>query len=729
MQFNHSNARIGVGRLPGAEFLTAHSLTSSSETGDFSLKVASQANVMVRSHDPILLVVKKNSSILKNLIKWATFLQDQDLGTGRNMVRNVPLLVIDDEADYASINTKAIPLDESGNPVYEEDHTRINGLIRKLLHAFQQSCYVGYTATPFANIFIPPDAGSEEFGEDLFPRDFILNLPVPSNYVGPAQVFGLEEDNLTSQVQEGMPIIRTVDDYETWIPDRHRKDHVPGSLPSSLRRAIRSFILVCAARVVRGQENEHNSMLVHVTRFTSVQHQITDQIKSELEVLQRRLRYGEGNAPEKLLDELKALWETDFLPTTQQFDTAVFRPIPWEEICPVLAMTAAKIQVLEINGSARDVLQYWEHPNGMSCIAVGGDKLSRGLTLEGLSVSYYLRASRLYDTLMQMGRWFGYRPRYMDLCRLYTTTELAEWYRDITAASEELRHEFDHMAAIGGTPQEFGLLVRKHPDGLMVTSRPKLRHGIHVKISFSGTISETIIFHRDPRTIEENFERAEYLLRSLGNPVWPGGQGGAVQWHSDSPDDVLTFLETFVTHQNADRARASLLARYVQDRNQDGELVEWVVRLASGARDNDLTRVGNSEVHLVTRKPFPPVDSFAPEDPYRIKRLVSPADESADLNDQERQLALELTREDWNNSGRTEQGSEPRIPSGLAIRRVRPAQRGLLLLYPLDPESAQVAGVPPIMGFATSFPRSPAAPGIEYVVNNVYWQQEFALDP
>lgn len=724
MLFDKTNARLGVG-LPPNTFFAAHSLTSSAENGDFKAAVANRAGVSIGGNDPVLLVVKKNASILKNLIPWATsVLQQRNPETGLDVVRGVPLLVIDDEADNASINTRQVPRDENGKA--DEDHspTRINGRIRELLRSFEQSAYVGYTATPFANIFIPPDVEAKGLGEDLFPRSFIINLPAASNYMGPAQVFGLEADySGDSGRREGLPIIRTVDDQEDWIPDRHRNGHVPGPMPASLKRAIRSFLLVCAARAVRGQEQEHNSMLIHVTRFTSVQHVVTEQVKRELEDLKRRLRYGDGNSPEQLREELREIWEADFVDTSERISEPGLSPVPWRAVERALTKASAKVEVLEINGAARDALQYFEHPNGFSCIAIGGDKLSRGLTLEGLSVSYYLRASRMYDTLMQMGRWFGYRPGYADLCRLYTTSELQGWYRDITAASEELRHEFDRMAAVNGTPEEFGLLVRKHPGTLMVTAAAKMRDGIPVQLNYSGTSSETVVFDRDPGVLARNYGCAEVLIGSLGEPPDTGSGMGA-RWRVEGADDVLTFLDTFVTHPDARKARTPLLASYIRNRVADSELTEWTVVLASGR--GAAVSIGGQEVRLVRRTPL---DEDGMHDPYQIKRIVSPADEALDLSPDESEAALALTRKVWEKDrGRSRRTKPPDIPGGLAIRRTRPARRGLLLLYPLEPEAAGIEGVPAVMGFAISFPSSDRASEIQYVVNNTYWRQEFALE-
>jgi len=189
-KFDMENLRTGVGKLIGEELISVHSLTSSEDNGDFSKKVAQQVGVLPGGADPVILVVKKQKSVLSNLIKWAISVRGQrDPQTGHTVVRNIPLLVIDDEADNASVNTNPIPLDENNQPLSDYDVSAINGKIRELLHHFEKSAYVGYTATPFANIFIFPDGETSTQGEDLFPRDFIINLPAPPNYVGPSQAF------------------------------------------------------------------------------------------------------------------------------------------------------------------------------------------------------------------------------------------------------------------------------------------------------------------------------------------------------------------------------------------------------------------------------------------------------------------------------------------------------------------------------------------------------------
>ena len=394
------NKRVGVGTLVGEPPLRAISSTNGDERGDFSLRVANQFNVRLGG-DPVIMVVKKNGSVLRNLTRWARTLSP--VGTGET-IPETPMLVIDDEADFASVNTRP------SSPDDDEDPTVINGRIRELLNAFEQSVYIGYTATPFANIFIYPDQVAGRHGKDLFPRDFLIDLPVPSNHVGPTKVFGLPKgpDDDGGPIP-ALPLVREVNDHHDQIPNVHRSNWTIGELPDSLTTAIKAFILACAARAARGQDGEHNSMLIHVTRYVDVQGQVADLVRFELRDLQNRIRYGDGDSPNPIIDQLRTMWREDFEPSSRAVrglypDLMLgCAEITWEAVHSKLVESSQRIQVKVINGAAKDALDYWDHPEGLSAIAIGGDKLSRGLTLEGLSVSYYLRASRMYDTLLQMG--------------------------------------------------------------------------------------------------------------------------------------------------------------------------------------------------------------------------------------------------------------------------------------------------------------------------------------
>lgn len=714
----------GAGLISTGNKLIANYATSSSNQGDFNRRAASQFGVTPSGGIPLLFVVKKNKSVLNNLYQWAARQGDRE-ESGQRIIRNVPLLIIDDEADNASINTNPPIFDENGNIEDELDVSAINGLIRKLARSFEQSSYVGYTATPFANIFINPNRDeitNSEYGYDLFPRSFIVNLPAPSNYIGPVQVFGLDtNDNSNLDSSEGLPIIRFIVDHEDWIPNGHKKEHEPGYLPPSLKEAIKAFVLAGAVKIARGKGKEHNSMLLHVTRFTNVQNKVTNQVKLELRTLQRRLKSDDENISHQLIQELKTLWEHDFLPTSQEIVQTIDDPelylVSWEQVKECLTKAIFKIQVREVNGTAKDVLDYEENKsNGLSVIAVGGNKLSRGLTLEGLTVSYYLRASKMYDTLMQMGRWFGYRPGYADVCRLYTTNDLVEWYEHITLASEELRQEFDYMANSGGTPEDFGLKVRTHPQGLMITGANKMATGTRMELSFAGSISETTIFYKDKNINRKNLETTEDFINNLGSAHKREKENYI--WTNVNSDKVINFLSGYESHSKCRVAKTSILTDYIQAQLPMGELVSWTVILISSKSANSKRNIGENEVGLVRRKE---ADSSTSSE-YRIRnsRLLNPTDEWLDLLSTTRDEIMEETSRLRLKSGKL---STSNTPNGRAIREKRCPSKGLILLYPLDPQ--EIDSDAPVIGFAISFPGSNTATTIEYKVNNIYWEQEF----
>ena len=721
LALNSTNKRVGVGTLIGERLLRAIPSTNAEERGDFSLRVANQFNVRLGG-DPVIMVVKKNGSVLRNLTRWVKSLSLVD---PERPIPDVPTLVIDDEADFASVNTR--PTGNGG----DEDPTVINGRIRELLNAFEKRAYIGYTATPFANIFIHPDQDLAGYGQDLFPRDFLVNLPVPSNHVGPTKLFGLPEDPDDEAPVAALPLVRVVADHQDHIPNVHKSDQVVRELPASLSGAIRAFILTCAARAARGDGAQHNSMLIHVTRFVDVQSQVAELVGFELRDLQNRIRYGDGESPTSIMDELRGMWLGDFVPSS--WDVRRLYPdlmggcqeVSWEAIHSRLVESSQKIQIKVINGAAKDALDYWDHPEGMSAIAIGGDKLSRGLTLEGLSVSYYLRASRMYDTLLQMGRWFGYRPGYVDLCRLYTTGELSDFYSHITMATEELRQEFDLMADRGMSPSDFGLRVRSHPAGLVITATNKMRNGTRMTVSYSADISETISFDRALGGNRRNHELLGRFIASLGAPGPVGSDNRAWNrvWRGVAGEQVADLLGGMSVHQASRKARGDYLARYIRSQNAIGGLVNWTVALISNPRGESV-EVGGWEVHPILRTPHPP-DGLEREGVYGIRRLVSPTDEMMDLTEGQKEWALDQTvRQHLDHQEGSRHRNVPTRASGPNIRRARDSGNGLLLLYPL--QERDLDGLP-FVGFAASFPAAERDTPINYYVNTVYWQEELEL--
>ena len=716
---NTNSAHIGVGAMPGAKRLKIASLTNSAENGDFRRDIAAKISLPIGDY-PVVLVIKKHRSILEYVRKWIVEVNGELKSDGKTkVVREIPLLVIDDEADHASIDTSKDA---------DTDPTKINAAIRHLLNSFEKAAYVGYTATPFANIYIRPNSEHDTFGLDLFPESFIESLRAPSNYLGPERVFGLsrgDDGNVAA-----LPIFRPVEDYEHWMPPKHKKEWVPPEeMPESLVEAIHAFVLTCAARSARGQQRDHNSMLVHVTRLVNVQNRIHEQIDDYVALLRDRLRDTMGDQAKQVLAELRDLWERDFVPTTAQCDEDGSLATAWDDVEEHLRPALLKIQVRAINGSSRDALEYYEHrKKGLSIIAVGGDRLSRGLTLEGLSVSYYLRASNTYDTLLQMGRWFGYRPRYEDLCRLYTTYDLRNAYAEITAADNELRGDFVAMSTMGATPETFGLRVRASSAGLAVTAPNKMRRGVKVRLSYSGELPETTTFNLRDDVVKENFDNLERFVRSLDQQGTATEDHASLVWKDVPPSDIVdNFLEGYVPDRGSYRVRPALIAEYVRRCAGVGELTRWTVRLVGAPRGEAFKIAGHTRIPVTRSRPKNHVDEPGR---YTIKRVLSPADEGRDFPRDLYAKALEATRKA--RALKTEKPVEAdavKVATGAPLRLLRPADRPLLLIYPIQhPDWTAEKQPPPLVGFAISFPFSEHPTETEYVVNEIWRQQGLDID-
>lgn len=761
-QLDQSNSLIGVGRLFG-QLLPVHTLTSSLENGDFRAPKADTGVTI--GGDPVILVIKKWGSILRNLLRWVVHVRGEEVtGGDRKLIRGVPLLVIDDEADHASINTK----DRRGKPADENDPTVINGRIRDLLRAFEKSAYVGYTATPFANIFINHETDTLKHGEDLFPRSFILNVSPPSNYVSPSRVFGLDGDpDAGIEPREELPLFRSVSDHAAVFPAKHKKDLHIGELPESLKEALHCFVLVCAARRARGQTEVHNSMLVHVTRFIDVQHQVAQLIQQQIDAMRRRLSIGDGERVQTLASELERIWRVEFEPKSARVramlhDEVVPR-VTWEQVAAELSEAAARIEVKEINGHATDALDYVAHRQGFNVVAVGGDKLSRGLTLEGLSVSYFLRASQMYDTLMQMGRWFGYRPGYLDLCRLFTTDDLRRWYRHIALAEIELRREFDRMKAAGLTPRRYGLRVREHPGGLLVTAMNKMPHARTQRLSYAGELVQTPCFSTDIGTVRANRKIVSDFLMSIGGRARAEAQPSAWLWKAGAGQVIDDLLPSFSVAMECWRLQKPELCEFIRQQVRSGELTHWTIALVHKKSDADPFGLADLAVGLTTRTPengsWPkgtrPALFVAPnaniQDPAHhtldlvgwtlddatLSSLLAKraADGGAPVFDPSEaalltswrgrtlnEIALDLTA----HRHPPKEGTKGRQTArGEIARQLRPKTHGLLTIYPLLPKDVdEWPRDEPFMGLAFSFPSSHTARAVDYKVNKV-WQEAF----
>jgi len=715
----HRTIKIGVGKIEGYENTIANSYTTSKEDGDFTRKSANTAGQNFNAQHPILLVVKKNASVLKRLYNWLRA-QSSD-----NKITNKSLLIIDDEADNASINTNRKELDP----------TTINQSIRNILDLFCMSAYVGYTATPYANIFIPQNE------KDLFPRDFIVNIPIPPNYIGPEKVFGTSKDPDETN-NDIIPIITPIKDFECFVPPNHKKDDIKPSysdIPQSLKTAVKCFIITCAIRIARGQGAMHNSMLIHTSRFQNWQNHIKELIEKLFNFYRQEIE-AEDHA---VYEEFRSILEvdTDNYKSYKTISTEILNSKnnhidnkitvhTWDEIKANLYMAVHKIVVKSINGSSCDSLTYYENEKtGISVIVIGGDKLSRGLTLEGLSVSYFLRASKMYDTLMQMGRWFGYRQGYVDLCRLFTSEDLNEWFRHITIANVELLTEFEYLSEINGTPEDYELKVRNSPEQLQITSIQKMRYTEQIKVSWAGRLVETYQLSMDKGIKKRNLITTDQLLTTLG---YGERINGNYLWKNVSPEVVINFFHEFLLPNSLKKVDLDMICAYIKGLICNNELTTWSVALmnkkiypistytfSNGMVVNCFERTRADDTNFNT---------------YYIRKNHIIGDQKDEFID----LDVNLVKEALDRTLNSERKKpwEKDYPSPKLVREeFRPCTCPLLLIYPLNPECANIkdkdnniiAGTisyqktdDPFIGFAISFPRSEVKDyAISYTINQI----------
>lgn len=580
----------------------------------------------------VIFVVKKNSSILTRLNEWLSTYNKN----GNEPIDN-SILVIDDEADNASVNTKS-----SDNP------TAINSQIRKLLSNFTKSSYVGFTATPYANIFIDPYDTSTMLKDDLFPKDYIYALNRPSNYIGARDIFsenGKAKDMLVN-------INEDEDDPESIsniLPVIHDSDFGVCCIPDDMKEAIAAFVLANVVQDIepgRKRGDTHRSMLINASRFTYVQYQLSCCVDAYLKELQGACRvYGKLPVEQALSNEyiakLKDVYEKIY-PDIK---------IDWPVIQNNLYEACAGMVVRMINQESSEMLDYSNYSKGLRVIAVGGMSLSRGLTLEGLVVSYFYRNSAMYDTLMQMGRWFGYRPGYEDLCRIWMSEESIEWYRYISEATEELLEDIRMCADSGLTPMDFGLKVRSDVTTLLVTANNKMRSAKdrEIMVEFSGISVETPELLSDKSKNEINYNAVKNMVAGIIDEghglVNKGKRSNRFGFEGVPVKHIIELLEKIVVAQSNVTFDPRVIKKFIED-YKGNELEEWDIYFASGDSE-DLAVIPGTDCEFkhTTRR-------FSVENDGKIfkmggtsRRIGAIDDATFGLSDDEIKLVKETVKE------------------------------------------------------------------------------------
>lgn len=723
---------IGVGFNANEHF----AVPFTNQANDFAKFLQRNMNTAIGDlRKPVVLVVKKVKSILESVSeRLQSALSEKGLDSKS-------ILVIDDEADNASVNTAKDP----------NSATTINRAIRAIFNKFPIASYVGYTATPFANVFINP-SDSDENNLDLFPSDFIVQLHAPGTYFGGRKVFPKDPDTLPR-------CLRLIDEEEPcFLPVIHDKYTQYPGLTASLKEAIHSFLINNVIRTIRNQQTKHRSMMINITRYNDVQMQIWYHVSSYIDRLKREIEQLSCGSTESFIANQDCLniynlyATSDFYKCIREGIPDQEDPIAWEQIQVGLYDELKQIMIVVINSrngkmdsldpvSGKKRFDYEDYEDvGARVIAIGGMVLSRGLTLEGLMVSYYSRNAGTYDTLLQMCRWFGYRPHYEDLCRIYLSQENIDRFDAVLDAVEDLKIQFSEMERQGKSPKDFGLMIKESPDTLettmLITSRNKMRgtEVIECRLNYGGVYADTSKLSRDAAANRRNIAAFEKLKDKLLFTY-----EHERYWMARNVDkfDIAELIKALVIPYVNKKFDTEGLSDYIENSEV---FPYWDVVIATGAAEKMTISINGEQLPCVARS----FHTKGIRDPYiRIggsnNRVMEPGVLDAGLWLSDEQKALILNEKNTLNpkdSPYTELGANDYLK-----RRTCP----ILIIYPIELKTdtlsqendedkakllAQKQGIidslgnnTPLYAFAVGFPTREAGVMVKYRANLVKLQK------
>lgn len=553
----------------------------------------------------IFAVVKKNPSRLKNLLK------QMEAANREGLLDDAPVLIIDDESDQATPNTAKEDQACSG----------INLRIRKIWDQVQQGSYVAYTATPFANVLMDPndderyteyvDSDNPENPEGktvehypgMYPSDFIYALERPKGYIGASRIFGTplwatEDEDGVLDDGANIDALRDIDEWEAEIlrpptptEERAGKRYEPEMVPS-LKDAVHWFMIATALRRLRTGKKQHSSMLIHFSYRVQTHFEAADVVKEYIDELKKAYDTPEMN------EAMQHLYEREV--TRMQAIRPDESYPAWDELKLAVGQVVRETKCVVDNGSSEERLEY-DDANPATYVVIGGNTLARGLTLEGLISSYYLRTSKTYDALLQMGRWFGFRPRYDDLIRLWTTRDLQDDYRHLAGVEDEIREE---IRIVGSTPKSVGVKIRTHPGSLQVTTRNKMYHATTLSVDYSGKLHQLTRFEeKNAEILNHNIQVFESLIGSISSTheVVQDKNNGSYLFTGVPVDVVLSYFKDFKAHSSHYEAGPEKLVEWIEKyADQD-----WNVVIYSGTqKDMPQQNFAGLDIRMATRSAY-----------------------------------------------------------------------------------------------------------------------------
>lgn len=779
---------IGVGEIASFGQLGKYTdvnqiILPTSTLNDFN-RTMQQAHFSLNNTN--ILICKKNTSVLQNLLLWLNEYLNEN-----NDKHNIPFLIIDDEADNASINNLGHKGVDYAN--------KINGHIRALLALFNRKTYIGYTATPFANIlqdwnkkpdkkWLVKDSTNNvelEFDQEgnLFPDDFIELLIPPSNYIGPKNFF----ETRIEDIKKIEPLLaEPLNDYIEYFPERvevlsdgtlvgvkkysnekefdrdplskgkfnnfkeykentratTKYDDFPIELPKSLDEAIKCFIISIAVRLHRRPEliqsklfHPHNTMLIHISRFSDWQCRTKKLIIDKIDYLKTRLNNDNLVVTDSIFIEFERIWIKHFTHSINNikeylpdnYNDEYLTKITFSDVKEQLVKAIDGIEVKAVNTVEKDELDY--ESGEKKYIVIGGNKLSRGFTLEGLTINYFVRNTNYADTLLQMGRWFGYRPGYLDCCKLFTTAETFEKFDQCTWTIEELEEEFRALSKAKKKPKDYATKVLTHPGVLMITRPAILKNTIIEKWSFEDKLLQTTDLLINKNTIDSSWDNFKSIYKKFNNNFSYDAKKKAIILRTDvnGLEDFLMSQTTFIDFPSEP------ILRFVKKCNEFNKLTNWTVAIkTTGHKDNQTLRMEEtnfkSDIQLIKRSSSkegsPYYKKLYEKNIFKISGsssniLTGPKDMSMTLGENE----IDRIEEEFklnNNSKLSEKVFREKMnPSdGLLVvflMDLKHVFKGDLLIKKAVEEEIDLNK--PLIGFAVGIPPIDARLGEDYLIN------------
>lgn len=782
-----TNEFIGVGEISSFGQLGKHPdvnqvVVPTSEKNDFN-RTMQEAQFSLNNTN--ILICKKNTSVLQNLLLWL-----HDYLNENNDKHNIPLLIIDDEADNASINN----LGHKG----KEYSNKINGHIRALLALFNKKTYIGYTATPFANVlqdlnetptkkWIVKDSRNNidiEFDQEgnLFPEDFIELLYPPNNYLGPKNFF----ETRIEDVKKIEPLIaEPVSDHIESFPERvlndedgsiivvdkvndkyefeknedlkmmfgeysnykrltrspTRYDEFPKYLPESLKTAIKCFIISVSIRSSRRQEmfgsilfQRHNTMLIHISRFTEWQNRTKRLVEIYIDSIRDRLVNDNINDPNSIYSEFQKVWMKEFVYTIDNiseylpYNDEFLTKKNFNEIKEYLINSVSGIEIKAVNTLEKDILDY--DASDKKYIVIGGNKLSRGYTLEGLSINYFIRNTNYADALLQMGRWFGYRPGYIDCCKLFSTYDTLNKFDLCTWTIEELEEEFKKLvnSPIPKKPRDYATKILSHRGVLKITRPSVLKNSSTIKGSFEDRVEQSTEFYLNKSTIEKSWSKFKELYKKYENKFNYDTESGFLILHTNK-EGLFEFLNSQKTFTSNFENLA--LQRFIDICEEYNKVTNWTIAIRTkGDRSGNILKKEDSgfsqEIRLTKRTTTKKFENILIQ-----KKIFKASGDSSNIITSPKDLSLTLDKETIDKAEKAFKLNNPNknIPGHIYVSSMKDTD-GLLVVYLMDlkqiyvtDELKDIANIDkinldtPLIGFAVAIPPLNENIGGDYLVN------------